>query len=108
MNERPNVEVIRLTGELDVARKDALRGALKIPPAAGAVLLDLADVTYADSTALTELMRFRMEAERKNVRIAIVATSPQFDRVIRYAGLNELFSIFGDRGAALEYLERAS
>ena len=108
MSDRSTLAVIRLSGELDIARKEALLDALRIDASARAVLLDLGEVTYADSTALTELLRFRSEAERHNVPVAIVATSPQFDRVIRYAGLDEVFSIFSDRGEALSYLERAS
>lgn len=106
MSERSAIDVIVMTGELDVAGKDVLHDRLRIAPAARAVLLDLTDVTYADSTALTELLRFRAEAERQNVPVAIVATSPQFDRIIRYAGLHEVFAIFDDRGEALSYLGR--
>jgi anti-sigma B factor antagonist len=108
MSDRSEFAVIKLEGELDVARKDELHEALVIVPSARAVLLDLSDVSYADSTALTELLRFSANAERVRVPVAIVATSAQLDRIIRYAGLNEVFRIFADRGEALSYLESAS
>jgi anti-anti-sigma factor len=108
MSGRSEFEVIKLDGELDVARKSEVHGALVIGPSARAILLDLSDVTYADSTALTELLRFSTQADRLRVPVAIVATSPQLDRIIRYAGLNEVFRIFADRGEALSFLESTS
>jgi anti-sigma B factor antagonist len=108
LSDRSEFAVIKLGGELDVARKNELHDALIIVPSARAILLDLSDVSYADSTALTELLRFSTQAERLHVPVAIVATSAQLDRIIRYAGLNEIFQIFGDRGEALSYLESAS
>jgi anti-sigma B factor antagonist len=108
MSDRSEFAVIKLGGELDVARKSELHEALIIIPSARAILLDLSDVTYADSTALTELLRFSTQADRERVPVAIVATSAQLDRIIRYAGLNEVFRIFGNRGEALTYLESAS
>jgi anti-sigma B factor antagonist len=108
MKARPAFEVVSLAGELDIARKEELHRALFIGPSVRGVMLDLTGVTYADSTALTELLRFRRRAEERRVPVAIVVTSPQFERVIRYAGLYEVFDIFGNRGDALAYLESAS
>jgi anti-anti-sigma factor len=105
---RSTFEVIKLVGELDVARKEELHAALVIPPSARAILLDMSEVSYADSTALTEMLRFSALAERERVPVAIVATSPQLNRIISYAGLNEVFKIFADRGEALRYLEASS
>jgi anti-anti-sigma regulatory factor len=45
-----------LAGELEISRKREMRDALALSESARAVLLDLSDVTYADSTALTELL----------------------------------------------------
>jgi anti-sigma B factor antagonist len=108
VSDRSTFEVIKLAGELDVARKEELHTALVIGASARAILLDMSEVTYADSTALTEMLRFSTQADRERVPVAIVATSPQLDRIIRYAGLNEVFKIFAVRGEALSYLESAS
>jgi anti-sigma B factor antagonist len=102
---RPTYEVVSLAGELDIARKEELHRALSIGPFVRGILLDLTDVTYADSTALTELLRFRLQAEQRSVPVAIVVTSPQLDRIIRYAGLHEVFDIFEHRNDALAHLE---
>ncbi|MGA8534288.1 MAG: STAS domain-containing protein [Candidatus Tumulicola sp.] len=108
MRTGPAIDVVVLAGELDIARKEELHRALVIGPAARGILLDLSDVTYADSTALTELLRFRRHAEQRTVPVALVVAQAQFDRVIRYAGLYEVFEIFGSRNEALAYLESAA
>jgi anti-sigma B factor antagonist len=103
---QPEFEVVTLAGELDIARKEELHRALLVEPAMRGVLLDLSEVTYADSTALTELLRFRMSAEQDRIPVAIVVISPQLDRIIRYAGLHEVFDVFKNRADALAYLDR--
>ncbi len=108
MNSRSTPKTVRLTGELDIARKVELRAALVIDPQAKAMLIDLSDVTYADSTALAELLRLSTQAGNAAIRVALIVVSPQFSRVIRYAGLDQAFRVFGDRTDALAYLEEAS
>lgn len=104
MNSHSTIGVIALQGELDVARKTEIHASLVVPEGARAILLDLGSVTYADSTALTELLRFKSTADSKNVPVAIVATHPQFVRLVQFAGLNETFKVFDRRGDALSYL----
>ena len=108
MNVQGAIEVVRFTGELDIGRRSELRDGLSVGDTARAVLLDLSAVTYADSTALSELLRFNADAEARGVPVAMVVAAPQFERLIRYAGLYEVFSIFDDLGAALTYLDGVS
>ena len=54
-----SLEVVRLTGELDISRRDEVAAALEQVKAAPAVLVDLSDVPYADSTVLAELLLSR-------------------------------------------------
>ena len=108
MKAQPLFEVVRLAGELDIARKEELHRALSFGPSTRGVLVDLTDVTYADSTALTELLRFHRRAEEGGIPVAIVVAGAQLDRIIRYAGLYEIFDIFESRNEAIAHLERAS
>jgi anti-sigma B factor antagonist len=108
VNPQGTIEVVRFTGELDIGRRNELHDALSIAEHARAVLLDLSAVTYADSTALGELLHFKAAAEKRAVPVAIVVVAPQFARLIRYAGLYEMFNIFDDLGQALSYLDGAS
>jgi anti-anti-sigma factor len=100
----PPIHTIALSGELEIGRKNEIREALAVSQEAGAVLLDLSDVTYADSIALTELLRFCAGAQRDGLPVALIIRTPQFARLVEYAGLATAFKIFDDRGAAVGYL----
>ncbi|MDQ2909252.1 MAG: STAS domain-containing protein [Candidatus Eremiobacteraeota bacterium] len=99
-----SLAVIRLEGELEISRRDEIARALQLDGSERGILLDFSDVTYADSTTLAELLRFRADAERLGVPVAILIASKQFARLIQYAGLSAAFEIFGERSAALTYL----
>ncbi len=94
MSRSDSIQTIRLSGELEIGRKNEIRDALRQFTDAGAVLLDLADVTYADSIALTELLRFCVDAQRNDLPVALVIRTPQFARLVQYAGLAGAFKIF--------------
>ena len=96
--------MIRLTGELEISRKDEIARALKIAGTEGGILVDFFDVTYADSTTLAELLRFRRDADERAIPVAIIIGSRQFARLIQYAGLSDAFAVFDNRGAALTFL----
>ena len=102
-----SIAVIRLTGELEIGRKDEIVRALQVAGSESAILLDFSDVSYADSTSLAELLRFRNDAADRGVPIAIVIGSRQFARLIQYAGLADAFRIFDSRAAALTELTKS-
>ena len=104
MSEEDSVKVIRLSGELEIGRKHEIRSALSASSDEGPVLLDLSDVTYADSIALTELLRFCAQAQREGRRPALLIQTPQFARLIEYAGLATVFKVFSNHADALAYL----
>jgi anti-anti-sigma factor len=107
VSESDPVKVIRLGGELEIGRKSEIRNALAESDDAAAVVLDLGEVTYADSIALTELLRFCVMAQRDERPVAMVIRTPQFARLVQYAGLASAFKIFDEIGDALEYLNGA-
>jgi anti-anti-sigma factor len=102
------IEAIQLSGELDISRKDELRKSLAVPQEARAILLDCVEVTYADSTALAELLGLWDRARKACVPIALLVGETQFVRLVHYAGLEEVLSIFTDRGEALAFLEKSA
>lgn len=108
MSADTGISVIKLSGELDVGRRDEVESALQLPARACNVLLDFSGVTYADSSTLGILVRLRNEAQAKHVKLAIVTGSRQFARLVEYAGLAELLAIFDNRAAALNYLATES
>lgn len=104
MGDQSSLEVVRLSGELDIGRRAELVDALARASAGRAILIDLSEVPYADSTVIAELLRFRNDAQDKGRRIAVLIGNPQFARILQYAGLSAAFHVFDDRGAALTYL----
>ena len=96
-----------MSGELEISRKQEIRDALRRSSEDKAILIDLADVTYADSIALTELLRFCVSAQREAIPVALLVQTPQFARVVEYAGLAGAFKTFNDRDAAFTYLRVA-
>jgi anti-anti-sigma regulatory factor len=49
-----SIKTIRLSGELEISRKQEIRDALRRSSEDRAILVDLSDVTYAAFTYLTE------------------------------------------------------
>ncbi|MGH7717099.1 MAG: STAS domain-containing protein [Vulcanimicrobiaceae bacterium] len=99
-----SVAVISLSGELDIGRVDEVAAALAVPASKTPVLLDLSEVTYADSTVISALFHFSERASSAAVPIAVLMTKPQLIRLLEYAGLSEAFPVFRERSAALTYL----
>jgi anti-anti-sigma factor len=104
MTENSSLDVVQFSGELDIDRREAVAAALSAAMPPRPALIDLSDVTYADSTIISELLRFRSRAERGGQRIAILVGASRVARVLEYAGLKDAFAIFEDRGEALTYL----
>ena len=107
MSGEAGVSVIRLDGELEIGRRDELARLLHLQGSESSVLVDCSNVTYADSTALAELLRFRAGAQARGVSLALLIESRQFARIVQYAGLADAFAIFENRPDALAYLSRS-
>ena len=103
-----SIAVVRLTGELEIGRRGEIASALVVTGNEAGVLLDFSEVSYADSTSLAELLRFRDDADKLKVPVAIVIGSKQFARLIQYAGLGQAFRIFDSRAEALTDLAGAA
>ena len=99
-----SIRVIAMDGELEYSRKGELQTALQLTGQESAVLIDFSGVTYADSTALAELMRFYASSAQHKLPIALLIQSRQFARVIEYAGLSAVLQVFDNRATALSYL----
>ncbi len=97
--------MIRMSGELDVMRRAEVHGVLRVIAPGPPILVDLSEVTYADSSILAELLRFHAEAKQHAVRVALIIVSRQFARLVHYAGLGHAFAIFDSAEAARAHLE---
>jgi anti-sigma B factor antagonist len=102
--------VLTLRGELDVSTvprfKQALRDALDDQPEPR-VLVDLAEVTFIDSTALMTLLGVLRELNRREGHLALACSNPTVLRLFEVTPTTETFRIFPTRDGALGHLEAA-
>ena len=99
----PDVTVLELRGELDMAAAPALRGRID-DCRAGGVVLDLAAATFVDSAVLRELLRARTELAARGVRLCLAAASQPVTRLLDLTGTAELFEAAPDVGSAVRQL----
>ena len=78
-------------GELDIATAPELVNLLaRLRHHGHAVTLDLAEVTFMDSTGLTTLMDAKVQADRNGWSFAVSRPSPAVKRVFELAGVQRL------------------
>jgi anti-anti-sigma factor len=94
--------VLRLEGELDLASAPELRK--RFDEAEGAVVVDLACVTFIDSAVLKELLRARVEMAERGVRLVLAGVPAPVRRLLDLTRTSELFEDAPDVDAALTRL----
>ena len=88
-------QTITLAGEFDFCNQDALTRTLRAAEEADVVHIDMADVQFIDSSAITCLVRLKKRMT-ENGRIGTVHlqnVSPQIARVFGICGLDKIFEI---------------
>ena len=79
-DERDGIVVARVGGEIDSSNASELRLALseRLPSATNALVLDLSDVTYLDSSGIQLLFELgkRLSARRQAMRLVVPADAP--------------------------------
>ena len=97
------VLLLRLAGELDLATTPEVAEALGEGLRGGArtVVLDLAEVTFMDSSMLRELLRVRGELEPGGGAVVLVAPREPVLRLLELTGTRELFGVAPTRDEAL-------
>jgi anti-sigma B factor antagonist len=109
IEQRPDerTAVISIAGELDLATAPQLKWRLvdALEAGLGAIVVDLGDVTFMDSTALGVLVGVRRGLD-VGARLAIVCTHPGVLNIFQVAGLDGAFDIFATRDEALAHVRR--
>jgi anti-sigma B factor antagonist len=103
--EDEGVPVVRVGGELDLHAAPELRSAFDglIEQAPPAVVLDLTDTTFIDSTALGAIVGAHKRLGPEG-RLAVACSNEHVLRIFGYAGLDELLSLYDTRQAAVSAL----
>ena len=66
-----------------------------------AVVVDMGDVAFMDSTALSSLMRSKDTLDQKGVSLRLAAPSAAVERILSVTGFSDYFEIFPSREAAI-------
>jgi anti-anti-sigma factor len=93
---------VRVRGEVDLATAPALTTALDaaIRDSLGAFVIDLGDVTFLDSSAVSALLRARAALGREDRDLVIVCPPGAPRRIFEIAGITDLFALFDSRDEA--------
>jgi anti-sigma B factor antagonist len=67
----------------------------------GAVVVDLGEVTFMDSTALSALMRSKDTLGQRGISLRLAAPSRAVERIFSVTGFQDYFEIFPSREAAI-------
>jgi anti-anti-sigma factor len=82
------LRTVHLSGELDVGQANRLLDAVKRLSAPGAeVVVDLAKLTFIDSSGLGSLLSAYTAATRRGARLVATHLPPQVTRVVEVTGL---------------------
>jgi anti-anti-sigma factor len=99
-----NIRVLEVHGEIGIERKSWIErklGQIELCGADSTTILNLTDVSYADSTLLKALIAAQKQAPHKN-RLCIVA-SKRISRLFQITALDRLFPTFDNVSSARAY-----
>jgi len=101
--------VLRLRGELDLHTVAQLRLSLAeaLESGAGAVVVDLGDVTFIDSTGLAALLNALRRLTRAGRRLVLACEDGPVLRVLRLTRLDSTFAINASADEALRAVRDA-
>lgn len=95
--------VVRLAGEFDFTNapelRDALLGAVDQAPAA--VVVDLSNVTFIDSTSLGAMIAAERRAKASGAAFRLAAPSPSAARLLQLTALNRILPTYSNLSSAL-------
>jgi anti-sigma B factor antagonist len=103
-NADDGVHLVAVSGELDLASVPRLHASLEAPAArqSAAVVLDVSNVTFIDSTALAALLRANDELMSHGVRMVVVCPPGPVRRLLDMTSLADRLTLATDRAGALE------
>lgn len=102
ITEQSGKIVVALSGEIDMEEAPKVRRALlDAMKKKKDVLVDLALVTYIDSSGIASLIEGLQTARKQKNDLALVSVSQRARRVLELARLDKVFTIHADLATAL-------
>jgi anti-sigma B factor antagonist len=94
--------VLRVAGDIDLASGRALTSAMQGPLGAGsgALILDLTQVTFLDSTGLAAVLHGVRRMSRQNRRTLIVCPPGQPAELLHHTKVRDVLELVGSRDEA--------
>ena len=96
--------VVFVYGEIDVLTAPRLHETLQevVAESPRTLLVDLANVTFIDSTGLGALVVAHRHLEERGGKLRLVSVPPPVAQVLEVTGLNSRFEVYADMDAAGE------
>ena len=94
MDKTSNATRIELRGEYDLTQKEALASLFGALRPDGPATIDLAKVTYVDSTFLNALAMLRRRFEEHPITLA--GANASITRILNLVGFDQLFQLADD------------
>jgi anti-anti-sigma factor len=91
---KKNQKVVALAGEYDINRRDELWDKVATATLFDVAVIDLARVTYFDSTALYCFMRLKREMEERGGVVVFANVNARIQRQFSVCGFDKLFQLF--------------
>jgi anti-sigma B factor antagonist len=102
VSEQSGCVVIALSGEIDLDNAGEVRSEiLDSLDGKKDVLVDMAGVTYIDSSGIASLVEGLQKARKQKCQLALVSVSQRAQRVLELARLDKVFVIHADVAAAI-------
>ena len=99
-----NGTLVRLKGEVDLSNSPLVRESLieLTQGKVAAIVVDLAEVSYMDSSGIATLVEGLQEANSYGGKFRLASLSPKVRQVFELARLQDVFDIFPDVNGAKE------
>jgi len=100
--EKQGYHIVALTGEIDLESSPKARQVLlETIDRSTKVLIDMASVTYIDSSGIASLVEAFQRTKKKGGQLAFIRLNPAVVRVLTLARLDKVFVIHADMESAI-------
>lgn len=103
--QRDDLTLVRLAGEVDLSWSGQVREAILDALEQRSVGVDLAAVSYIDSSGIAALVEGLQTARDSERRFLLIAASPAVLAVLQLARLDRVFTLLPDIDSALRAVE---
>jgi anti-sigma B factor antagonist len=97
VESREDASIVRVSGEVDLSSHERLTEQLRQAASVGAVVVDLSDCTFIDSSGIRALLLGEREAER----FALAGAGDQVKRVLEMTGVEQAVPVHATVDEAL-------